>query len=80
MNTHTDAEIPKGREKEKRNGRKKHIINLKNHEYKMSRSKKESKYQNSQITNSKLEKHTKRKEKKASKPGTVSPIPKVTKI
>lgn len=46
MNTHTDAEIPKGREKEKRNERKKHIINLKNHEYKMPRSKKESKYQN----------------------------------
>lgn len=45
MNTHTDAEIPKGREKEKRNERKKHIINLKNHEYKMPRSKKESKYQ-----------------------------------
>lgn len=45
MNTHTDAEIPKGREKEKRNERKKHIINLKNREYKMPRSKKESKYQ-----------------------------------
>lgn len=39
MNTHTDAEISKGREKEKRNERKKHIINLK-------RTKKESKYQN----------------------------------
>lgn len=63
MNTHTDAEIPKGREKEKRNERKKHIINLKNHEYKMPRSKKESKYQNSQITNSKLEKHTRKKKK-----------------
>lgn len=63
MNTHTDAEIPKGREKEKRNERKKHIINLKNHEYKMPRSKKESKYQNSQITNSKLEKHTRKKKR-----------------
>lgn len=64
MNTHTDAEISKGREKEKRNERKEHIINLKNHEYKMPRTKKESKYQNSQITNSKLENIQKKKKKK----------------
>lgn len=72
MNTHTDAEIPKGREKEKRNERKKHIIDLKNHEYKMPRSKKESKYQI--IKTHRLQipswRTYKKKKKEKSKPGT----------
>lgn len=55
MNTHTDAEIPKGREKEKRNERKKHIINLKNHEYKMPEVRRNQNIKLSKLTDYKFQ-------------------------
>lgn len=77
MSTHTDAEIPKGREKEKRNERKKHIINVKNHEYKMPEVRRN---QNIKTHRLQIPSWKNIQERKESKPGNLSLMPKVRKI